>query len=223
MIGTLVVPLLIWALLKFGSTQQFHSLPKGFTLTTSGDTLYKRMPAVALTDHTGKSFSTAQTRNYVYVVGFFAKHDTLRWRVAAQLLKEAHDNADLVKSVRFLTIAARPDQDSLPVLKHYADSLGGKFNKWTFATGTPEDVKRIADSLGLPAFRTQNPNGSAYSYPMVVLLDKNGFVRGGQNYFSKPGTVANGVYDASRDLDMRKLKEDMRALLMIEYPQDMKK
>lgn len=219
----MLVPLLVWVLLKFGATQQFHSLPKAYMLGTSGDTTIKRLPNFTLTDHTGKIITAAQTRGYVYVVGFFAKQDTLRWRVTAQLLKEAHDNADAVKSVRFLTIAARPDQDSMPILKHYADSLGGKFNKWLFATGSADDIKRIADSLGLPAFRTQNPNGSAYSYPIVVLLDKDGIVRGGQNYFSKPNTVANGHYDASRDLDVRKLKEDMRALLTLEYPKDLEK
>jgi hypothetical protein len=156
-------------------------------------------------------------------VGFFNRADSVRYPVAKYFLGDAFTNADQIKAVRFLWVAQVSHPDSMQAWKTLADSLSGKTpGKWVIATGTREAVQQLATNLCLPEYR-DSLGGKPILYPPVALVDKQGFVRGGNNFTSKKNETPSGYYFSTKDFDMQKLKEDMRALMMIEYPQDMKK
>ena len=220
--GIIVVPVLIWAFIKFGTSQQFHSLPFVYPANT-GDSAKCGVSDFLLQTADGKPFTQADMAGTVWVVGFFNRADTLRFPISRHFLEEVFVNADAIKAVRFLWVAQVASADSMASWKTLSDSLSGKTpGKWMVATGTPEAVEGLVKNLHLPEY-DDSLSGKPYSYAAVSLVDKQGFARGGNNYVSKKGQIPSGYYLSTKDFDMRKLKEDMRALMLIEYPQDMKK
>jgi len=216
------LPIITWVVIKFGTTQRYHSLPFAYSSINGGNAM-REVSDFTFIDAEGKPFTRANMQGKIWVISFMARSDRKFWPISEHYLKEAYDNADMLSSIRFLTITTDPENDSLPVLRHLADSLGGAAHKWVFATASHAALRSfVTQGIRTPDYR-DSIQGAPFSYPFVALVDKQGRVRGGFNVMSKAKEVPAGFYNASKDTDMRKLKEDMRALMMIEYPADFRK
>lgn len=220
--GIIIVPVLVWLFLTLSTHQQYHSLPLVYR-PTNGDSALCRVSDFLLQTPDGKPFSATDMAGSVWVVGFFNRADTLRHSIALHYLSDAYTNADRIKTVRFLWVAQVASADSAAVWQQMATQLSaGQAGKWVIATGSRETVQQLAASMGLPEYR-DSLSGKPINYPPVALVDKQGRVRGGNNYMSKKGQIPSGYYFSTKDFDMQKIKEDMRALMMIEYPEDLKR
>jgi protein SCO1/2 len=96
-----------------------------------------------------------------------------------------------------------PSTDSVPVIKHYADSLQVDTKKWIFLTGRKDSLYKMARySYGIddPKHTVANIEDDFIHTQFFALIDKNGNVRG-------------GVYDGLKKDELEKLKKDISSLL----------
>lgn len=82
----------------------------------------------------------------------------------ATIDQELQKQPDLYNKTHLLTVSFDPEYDTPKVLKSYGASYTGKytdetFGHWEFATGTPDEVKGIAQYFGMRYFKdTQTGN-----------------------------------------------------------------
>lgn len=96
-----------------------------------------------------------------------------------------------------------PDNDSVPKMKHYSDSLKVDNKKWVFLTGRKDSLYKMARfSYGIddPKNVVANIKDDFIHTQFFALIDKNGMVLG-------------GVYDGLKDNEIEKLKTDVKKLL----------
>ncbi len=96
-----------------------------------------------------------------------------------------------------------PETDSVPQIKHYADSLQVDTKKWIFVTGRKDSLYTLArNSYGIddPKNAVTNIKDDFLHTQFFALVDKNGHIRG-------------GVYDGLKKDELEKLKKDIRSLL----------
>ena len=59
-------------------------------------------------------------------------------------------------ATHLLSVTLDPEYDKPEVLRAYGASYaGGKFDDWDFATGDPDEIRRLAQSFGL-AYKAEN-------------------------------------------------------------------
>lgn len=107
-------------------------------------------------------------------------------------------NAEL----RLLSHTCQPDVDSVPVLKHYADSIGADGHQWQFLTGNKLELYKTARE----SYHIDDPRNNVGSIAdqflhsqFVALVDRKGQVR--------------GIYDGLKEKEIRVLKTDIEGLL----------
>jgi len=96
-----------------------------------------------------------------------------------------------------------PETDSVPVIKHYADSLKVDERKWVFLTGRKDSLYKQARNSYLlddPKNNLVDINDQFLHTQFFALVDKNGNVRG-------------QVYDGLKQEELDKLKDDIKTLL----------
>jgi protein SCO1/2 len=95
-----------------------------------------------------------------------------------------------------------PERDSVPVLKHYADSMQVDTKKWIFLTGRKDSLYRMARyaySIDDPANNVQNIQDDFLHTQFVALVNKNGDVV--------------KIYDGLKPSEMKALTEKIKQLL----------
>ncbi|MGN6492460.1 MAG: SCO family protein [Agriterribacter sp.] len=95
-----------------------------------------------------------------------------------------------------------PANDSVPRLRHYADSLGADIKNWWFLTGTKQELYKSARESYIVDDPKNNADNIADEFlhtQFFALVDKKGRVR--------------GVYDGLRNNEIEKLIGDTKELL----------
>ena len=95
-----------------------------------------------------------------------------------------------------------PDTDSIPVLKHYADSLGANPANWWFLTGSKEDLYKSARESYLlddPKNSTKNIEEQFLHTQFFALVDRQGRVR--------------GIYDGIKKEEVADMIQDIEKLI----------
>jgi len=91
----------------------------------------------------------------------------------AKLLKEK--DPKVYEQVQMLSISIDPEYDKPEVLRKYARAYAGdvdpKLEHWTFATGTPEEVRKVADYFGLSY---EKQSGEIIHALRTAVIDKEG-------------------------------------------------
>lgn len=96
-----------------------------------------------------------------------------------------------------------PETDSVPRMKHYADSMKVDNKKWVFLTGRKDSLYNQARNSYLlddPKNNVQNIEDQFIHTQFFALVDKNGQVRG-------------QVYDGLKEDELAKLRTDIAKLL----------
>ena len=100
--------------------------------------------------------------------------------------------------VKFLSLTCQPENDSVSVLKQYADSMKVDTKQWQFLTGNKLELYRTARE----SFHIDDPKNNVGKIEdqflhsqFLSLVDKSGKVR--------------GIYDGLKQSDMEKLKGDI--------------
>jgi len=95
-----------------------------------------------------------------------------------------------------------PETDSLPILRHYADSLNASSNNWWFVTGSKELLYKTARESYLlddPKNNSKNIEEQFLHTQFFTLVDRLGRVR--------------GVYDGIKKEEVDQLMIDITELI----------
>lgn len=118
------------------------------------------VPDFRLINQDGKSLRMGKYRGKALLLTFIytrcpvPEYCTLMSNHFAEIDRELQKDAELYKRSHLLSISFDPEYDTPKVLRSYGAAHTGKFDKetfdhWEFATGTGEEVKKIAQYFGL--------------------------------------------------------------------------
>jgi protein SCO1 len=121
------------------------------------------VPDFALLNQNDKPIRISQYKGKTLLLTFIytrcplPEYCTLMSTNFSQIDQELQKQAELYPKTRLLSISIDPDYDTPAVLRSYGASHTGRFgdetfSHWTFATGTKEQVKEVAQFFGLQYF-----------------------------------------------------------------------
>jgi protein SCO1 len=152
--------------------------------------------------HDGKTISENDVKGKVYVTEFFFTTcpgicPKMNTNMRAVYNKFKNENNFLI-----LSHTVDPDNDSVPRLKVYADSLGADVKNWWFLTESKDKLYKAAREsyiLDDPKNNLLDIKDQFLHTQFFALVDKNTRVR--------------GIYDGLKKTDMEKLYTDIADLL----------
>lgn len=169
------------------------------------DTVFHRMRDFQMTNQLDKAVTRTQLEGKVTIVTFFSTRDTLAAsRVMPVLQKIQRTFAASDSGLHILSITTDPAYDTVGALKAYADRLAVNHDLWWFLRGQAGQAADIAQTdLGLSVAQVDS---AAFSHsPILVLLDKQEFVRG---YFEAPDSASMDRCVTAISLLMLEAKHD---------------
>jgi protein SCO1/2 len=134
----------------------------------------------AFTNQDGKPFTNKDVEGKVYVAEFF--FTTCRGLCPRMHgnMKEVYEALKDEKDFLIVSHTSEPENDSVPRLKKYADSMGVNTSKWVFVTGRKDSLYNMARL----SYTIDNPdnNVNKLTDPFIhtqfwALVDKNGDVK----------------------------------------------
>lgn len=117
-------------------------------------------------------------------------------------VKKLYEDYKSNKEVLFLSHTCKPDEDSIPLLAKYADSIGSDGKQWQFLTGDKLSLYNTAREsyhIDDPKNNVGNINDQFLHSQFLALVDRSGQVR--------------GVYDGLKEKEMKQLEGDVTDLL----------
>ncbi len=141
-------------------------------------------------------------RNRVYVAEYFFTTCKGICPKMNKNMKAIYEQFKTDSSFLIVSHTVNPDTDSLPVLRHYADSLGADVSNWWFLTGSKESLYKTARESYLlddPKNSTKNIDEQFLHTQFFTLVDRQGRVR--------------GVYDGIKKEEVDQLMTDIKTLI----------
>ena len=157
----------------------------------------------SFTDQDGRPFNNQDMLGKICVVNYFF---TTCKGICPRMNNNMKDVYEVFKDnpdVLIISHSCDPERDSVPKMKHYADSLKVDTKKWIFLTGRKDSLYKMARySYGIddPKNAVTNIKDDFIHTQFFALVDKNGIVRG-------------GVYDGLKKEELEKMKSDIKNLL----------
>lgn len=143
-----------------------------------GDTIFHRISDHQLLDQDSNKIRISEFDGKIYIADFFfTSCPSICPKVTKQMLRiyDRYKNDD-----RVLLISHTIDQknDSVSVLKRYANNLGVQSDKWIFVTGEKDSIYHLANQYFVSVVEDPSaPKGFDHS-GRIILVDKNRHVRG---------------------------------------------
>jgi protein SCO1 len=125
---------------------------------SASDPLGKEVPDFALINQDGKRIHLHQYHGKALLLTFIytrcplPDYCPLMSKNFAQILHQVRSDSGLSPTTRLLSVSIDPQYDKPAVLRAYAMDVAGNtapFDHWEFASGTPEQVRKIAEFFGL--------------------------------------------------------------------------
>ncbi|REG87329.1 SCO family protein [Winogradskyella sediminis] len=164
---------------------------------------FHKIPDFNLTNQLGERITQKTFENKIYITDFFfASCPGICPQMTGNMFKlqeEFKDDNDIL----FLSHSVTPTQDSVSVLKNYAEKHGVIPHKWHLVTGDKYEIY----SLGRDQYFVENDLGESKTIDdflhteNFLLIDKNKHIRG----------IYNGLNRASMQqliIDVKALKEE---------------
>lgn len=152
-----------------------------------------------LTERSGQPFRSADMHGKVWVVTYFfasCPGSCLRLNQNIKLLNELPE----LKDVTWVSITVDPDNDTLEVLRDYADRWNADPERWLFCRADLDYVKRIGLGMNLDVYRQGHKD-------YAVVIDKTGKIR--------------GMYDATSKSQSERLRTKLLECLAEPYPREL--
>ncbi len=175
----LVVPAAGYLLLRTG-TNHFKPLPIfGERYEEAGDTVYHTVGDFSFTNQFGDTVSSESLKGNIKIVDFFfVDCKTICPKMSSQL-ERVQKKIQTVKNVVILSHTVNPEQDSVSVLKRYAEEHGAIQNKWHFLTGDKKELYKIArEGYLVNALQGDGGPDDFIHTELFVLVDQNNRIRG---------------------------------------------
>lgn len=215
-IAILSLPIIIFYMLNTGR-QQYVTLPIfGEKIAPEGeqkDTIYYQVPDFKVVNQYGDSISQANLNDGIYVANFFFAScedvcPSMNRRVKLvydEMQELAYKNRKLAEEkgmeitetpVKFISFTVDPENDSVPVLKAYAERFKITGDNWYFTTSGKEEIFNIGRGFLLPVSIEDRTIDHSQQ---LLLIDKQNRIR--------------GMYDALDDSEMKRLQGEIKVLL----------
>jgi protein SCO1 len=143
----------------------------------------QQVPDFALVNQDGRKIQLSQFRGkpllltFIYTRCPFPDYCLRMTNNFGKVMQRLQQNPKAFADAQLLSISIDAENDKPAVLREYgARYVGGedpKFQHWQFASGTPEQVRKVADFFGL-AYNSKD--GQIVHGLETVLIDKNGKV-----------------------------------------------
>jgi len=146
--------------------------------------------------------SQKDIRNRVYVAEYFFTTCKGICPKMNKNMKAIYEQFKTDSNFLIVSHTVNPDTDSLPVLRHYADSLGADVSNWWFLTGSKESLYKTARESYLlddPKNSSKNIDEQFLHTQFFTLVDRQGRVR--------------GVYDGIKKEEVDQLMTDIKTLI----------
>lgn len=157
----------------------------------------------SFTNQDGESVTDKNLINKITVVAYFF---TTCKGICPKLntnMKQVYEIYKKEPDFQILSHTCNPDTDSVPVLKHYSDSLQVDTKKWIFLTGRKDSLYQMARGSYLlddPKNNVEKIEDQFIHTQFFALVDRQGKVRG-------------KIYDGLKVLEVEQLKQDIFKLL----------
>jgi cytochrome oxidase Cu insertion factor (SCO1/SenC/PrrC family) len=154
------------------------------------------VPAFSLIDQNGNPFTNETLKGKPYVACFIFSRcvgpcPAMMQRMAR--IQDATRNAD----IHLVSFTVDPQNDSPEVLKAYGQKFGADADKWTLATGKPDDIYDLARRMMIAVQPAQDNNPIEHGTWLLLIA---------------PDGKMHGHYSGQDDDGWRKLSEDALSL-----------
>ncbi len=208
-----VLPITVYLTFRSISRPVFKQMPYAYMLTSAGDTVIPQLDQVLMYTIDGEKLSSTNLSGKIYIIDFFSPSDTLLTTVLHGNLARVRNN---ISDADYIGMLSLYTGDSLTnELKAYYESrFPGDDQQWKLAWGSQNDILTFGESqLGIEEIGIKKDslmlerNDFSFTSQTVALVDKQGRVR---------------KYYAATDLgEIRKIGEDLQALTVLEYPEEL--
>jgi protein SCO1/2 len=147
----------------------------------------------------GDTITQSNTQGKVYIANYFFVTCTGICPVMNNNVHRVYDALKDEPGLLILSHTCQPEVDSIPLLRHYADSIGVDVTRWQFLTGDKLQLYKVArDSYKIddPQNNVGDIDDQFLHSQFLALVDKVGQVR--------------GVYDGLKKKEVNQLIEDYR-------------
>jgi protein SCO1/2 len=149
---------------------------------SGGASLGEEVPDLTLINQDGKRIHLHQYRGKALLVTFIytrcplPNYCPLMSKNFAQILEQAQSDPKLAGSIHLLSVSIDPDYDKPAVLRTYGVECANSphpFEHWEFASGKPEQIRKIAEFFGLKYW---TDNGQIVHALVTTLIGPDGTV-----------------------------------------------
>jgi protein SCO1 len=162
------------------------------------DSVYHTISNFKLTDQNGNIITNDSLNGKIYVANFFfcsCRSICPKMTNYMHLLQNAF-HAD--NRIEFLSHTVDPENDSVPVLRQYAEQHNIDGNQWHLLTGSRKELYDLSKTSYYLGAASDSPDNFEHS-EKFVLVDNNRIIR--------------GYYNGTDSLEVVKLKNDISYLL----------
>jgi len=164
------------------------------------DTTYHLIPDFEFTDQDNNKVNKQTLKDKIYVTEYFFTTCKSICPVMNDNLIGVYKQFNDRKEFLILSHTVDPENDSVEVLKQYADAHGVKDKQWLFVTGKKTELYELARKGYL--LDAEEGNGGEEDFVHTqnfALIDKEAHIR--------------GFYDGTDSLEIVRLKQDIKLLL----------
>jgi len=174
--------------------------PKLVDESLQGTSKNHKVGEFSLTDQDGKTVTPTDFEGKIYVTDFFfVTCPTICPKMTDQMLRvyeEFNENSDIL----LLSHTVMPEEDSVPVLKEYANKFNISSEKWKLVTGDKKHIYGLARKTYFAAVTEGDGGVDDFIHTEnFVLVDKEKRLR--------------GFYDGTSKKDVDRLIKDIYTLL----------
>ncbi|MCH8011247.1 MAG: SCO family protein [Candidatus Marinimicrobia bacterium] len=157
--------------------------------------VYHQLPEFILTDQHANEFSREDLLGKVWVADFIFTTCAGPCPIMTSQFTELQDRFSENPDFRLLSISVNPEYDTPAVLKEYGDRYSADYSRWSFLTGTREDIHDLA----VNGFHVGSVDEPVFHSTRFILVDRQSRIR--------------GYYISSEQEDMKKLWNDVSVLI----------
>ena len=157
----------------------------------------------SFTTQEGKPFTEKDVAGKVYVAEFFFTTCKSICPIMNNNMRQVYEKFKNEKDFLILSHTCDPDNDSVPRLKRYADSMGVSSSRWIFLTGRKDSLytmARISYVIDDPNNNVVNIKDDFLHTQLWAVVDKKGNVR-------------KRIYDGLKQSEITAMIADIEELL----------
>lgn len=165
------------------------------------DTIYHSIPSFKLVNQDGDTITDKTYEGKIYVADyFFTTCKTICPKMTTELLRVQEKFTYTNGLVQILSHTVDPENDSVPVLKAYANMVHADQKMWNFVTGDKKQLYDLArNGYLLNALEGDGGPGDFIHSELFILVDKEKHIR--------------GIYDGTKISEVSKLIDAIKVLI----------